>query len=549
MAIKTFTVNLQGNFADKAKDAAGAAFTLTGSISALESATESLGGSMLGSLIKFDLLKRGAEFAVRAISELAEQALDASENVERMSQSFGALSGTGVEGGRAVLEQIRNIAAQLPQSERTVQRWAQGLMSVGVTDMSDLQNQLGAIAGAEALVEGGGEKVRGLLMRLNEASERGTKVKFSMAQLAGTGVTEKELLAQLGMTPQQLDAAKKAATLTGGQIADALTGAINAKAQGPLEAMSAEFGTAITKGKDAFIHLLEGIDFSGLTGQLRIFFGYFDQSQPSGQALKLGIGGGIQGIVDTLTKLAPMARHFFLEVILYSLKAYNFLRPLVSGFLDFLGTITKTKEFTEGLQALAIGVGVVAAAFAALTAGAIAGIALIVTGLGKLSEWAKSVGEWMGDAAFHLVEFATKGAQAATDFVKGFVQGIEQKISEVVGAVERMGTAAWDAVKRTLHLGSPSRLMIEAGRNVGEGLAIGTEQSVPRVTEAAVSMAGAAARAPQAGSGAGVTQRNDIHIEVYARDNQQAREVVDELEERLPSLFERWALSQGVAPA
>src|ERR1700723_3638795 len=69
-------------------------------------------------------------------------AIEASERVDRLSASFGALSGHGPEAGRKVLESVRAIASELPESERVIQSWAQQLMAVGVTDLSQLRAQM-----------------------------------------------------------------------------------------------------------------------------------------------------------------------------------------------------------------------------------------------------------------------------------------------------------------------------------------------------------------------------------------------------------------------
>lgn len=278
--MKTYEVNFGGNLSSAAKVAArevGALVVAMGSLKsatlALSVATVALGAGLLG---------------------ITGYALEASDRVNDLSASFGALRGEGPEAGRKTLESIRAIAAELPESERVISRWAQGLMAAGVTDMGQLRANLYAISGAERLVEGGGERVRNILQRLNEQSERGTKIRFNVAQLQGTGLSEQDLLKQLGMTPAQLDAAKKQATLTGTQIANAITNAINEKAHGPLERAMRDISTRVAKGGDIISHLFEGLDTSKIGQEITNFFGLFDSgSEGAAGSLKQGIGGAL----------------------------------------------------------------------------------------------------------------------------------------------------------------------------------------------------------------------------------------------------------------
>jgi hypothetical protein len=221
-----------------------------------------------------------AEFAVELVKKLGEavfdlgkemftMAIEAGENVEKLTSVFQALSG-GVEGaGTATLAMLRDLEKEIPQSEKQVSAWARGLMAAGVTDMSKLRESLKAIAGAESLVEGGGERVKSILEKLNEASIKGTKIKFSVASLAGTGLTEEDVMKQLGMTPKQLELAKKHGTITGTQIADAMVKALAEKSAGLLEAQMNEIGTMATKAKDSIMRLFEGVNIKPFSDGLK----------------------------------------------------------------------------------------------------------------------------------------------------------------------------------------------------------------------------------------------------------------------------------------
>lgn len=567
MAVKTFTVNLEGNLESGARSAAGAVKDLVSHMTSLEATALGLGAATVALGI--------------ALTGMVGYAIEAGERVDRLSASFGALSGEGPEAGRKVLASVRAIAAELPQAERLTESWAQQLMAVGVTDLGQIRAQLYAISGAEALVEGGGERVRSLLLRLNEASERGTKLRFNIAQLAGTGLTEADLLKELGMSPAQLEAAKKTATLTGGQIAVAITNAINAKAHGPLDRSMRDITTRFAKGRDVIGHLFEDLSFDKIGEQLTGFFAIFDQANPSGQALKIGIGGALTWLGDKFAWLLQQGTHAFLELILWSLKTYNFFRhnfALIGKFFD------DHKESVRAWEAVLIGAaaGVAGAYLVSLVPAIIASSVAFVAAIPSIAAYTVmmgalalstlvAAGPWILLAAgIGLVvaaliyfwpqikkaiavveEWAQKGWDAAVNFVAGLVGGIVGGVSSVVNAVKVLGKSAWDALSGFWKVHSRSQLAFGLGANIAEGQAQGIESKDARVSQASTDTLAVlpAGRGGASGAtGGGVTANVDAPITINAHDGQQARDVVDELEERLPSIFERWALSQGVAP-
>ncbi len=567
MAVKTFTVNLEGNLEDAARKGAAAVNGLVESMTSLEGITLGLAAASVGLGV--------------ALLGATGYAIEASERVDRLSASFGALSGQGPEAGRKILESVRAVAAELPESERVIQSWAQQLMAVGVTDLGQLRAQMYAISGAEALVEGGGERVRSTLLRLNEASERGTKLRFNIAQLAGTGLTEQDLLKHLGMSPQQLEAAKKQATLTGQQIAVAITDAINEKAHGPLARAMTDITTRLKKGADVVSHLFEGISFDKIGEQVTTFFSIFDQATPSGQALKDGIGGAVQWVGDKLAWLTRQTTLFVLDTIILVLKAELAWKEATDKIGDYLDTHQDKIRMWEAIIVGAVA-GVSIAILASLIPSIVASTVAFVASLPALAAYAVMMGALaletiIAAAPFILLalgiglvvaaliyfwpqikkaiavveEWAQKGWDAAVNFVAGMVGGIVNGVESVVNAVKNLGKSAWDALTSFWKVHSPSQLAFGLGANIAEGQAQGIESKDGRVQTAATDTM---AKLPSRGgsgnasssAGASVTWSGDIHV--IAHDGQQAREVVDELEERMPSILERWALSQGVAP-
>lgn len=503
------------------------------------------------------VIEKAFESLVEVGKEFIDTAIESSDRVTHLTEVFGALAGGGEEAGSAIFGMVRQLADQLPQSEKTVQEWARSLMAAGVTDMTRLQNSLRAVAGAESLVEGGGERVRGLLAKLNEASIKGTKIKFSIASLASTGLTEEDVMKQLGMTPKAFEMAKKAGELTGTQIADAVTKALGEKSAGPLAGQMSELSTIVAKGKDAFVRLFEGVDVKPLTDGIKSFFSVFDLANPSGQAIKEGIGGAMNFVFRVAGDVFEFLRKAFLHLMIWGLEAAIFVKPIIRSFTEWFDKVHGVQILFTALKGLAIVLGSIAAAagIVLVVGGAVVSMfsaaALgIVTFIAYIIGLVPKAGEALGDLAFHAVE-------AATNFVQGLVNGIKNGVGLVVDAVKNMGKAAWTSIKNVLGIASPSKVMLDVGMHTSEGFAQGLEQGTDRVQDAAGSMARDAVPDRRSIGGASSSTststssvQNTFHIDVQINAGQavtveQHRSIV---EEEFGSLASRLAAMMGTAP-
>lgn len=83
-------------------------------------------------------------------------------------------------------------------------------------------------------------------------------------------------------------------------------------------------------------------------------------------------------------------------------------------------------------------------------------------------------------------EFETAGENAG----QGFVKGIRSKFSASSSAGRSLGLAALNAAKKALDSHSPSRKFIYLGENIGEGLAIGVDNSIVPAAQATSDMIG-----------------------------------------------------------
>lgn len=556
-----------GSAASKARSMTDAVGSAHGPVTALADhmgnaghGAEGMGEAVFGAEFAIEALKVGAELAVEAIKmageailELGHFAIESAEGVKLLESQLGALSGGGEEAGAATLAMLRQLETEIPQSEKVVGSWARSLMAAGVTDMTKLHDSLKAVAGAEALVEGGGEKVRGVLEKLNEASQKGTKIRFNVSQLAGTGVTEEELLKNLGMTPKTFELARKNGTITGTQIADAMVKAINDKAAGPLADQMGELGTIMTKGKDAIGRIFEKVNIKPLVEGIKSFFALFDEANPSGQAIRVFVVAAFDTLFSVAGKVFAFLRVAFLQLIIWGLEAYLYMRPLIRSFEEWYAKVGGAQILMTALKGVAIVLGSLAAAaavvaavglvvWATFTAGSLALLTFVAYVIGLVPK----MGEALGDLAYHAVE-------AAKDFVMGLVNGIKAGTGLVIDAVRSMGKAAWTSIKNVLGISSPSKVMLDVGANVTAGMVQGIEAGTPDVADAGATMGAAAVpRTGRGASGGGVSFTvGDINVTVEGghKDAHQIGEAVgDVVEERLGSLMNRLSLMSGSAP-
>ncbi|KAF1021878.1 MAG: hypothetical protein GAK30_01567 [Paracidovorax wautersii] len=99
---------------------------------------------------------------------------------------------------------------------------------------------------------------------------------------------------------------------------------------------------------------------------------------------------------------------------------------------------------------------------------------------------------WNGVLAFMLT-LPARMLQAGADMMTGLVNGITSKLAAVRDAIGNAADGAIGWFKDKLGIHSPSRVFIEAGRNVGEGAAIGIDRTRPLLRAAALGLAGATA--------------------------------------------------------
>lgn len=79
--------------------------------------------------------------------------------------------------------------------------------------------------------------------------------------------------------------------------------------------------------------------------------------------------------------------------------------------------------------------------------------------------------------------------QAGRDMINGFKLGIQEMARNITRAAQDVAQGAIDGVKNLLRINSPSKVFMEIGGSVGEGMVMGIDKGAPGVAAAASSMA------------------------------------------------------------
>lgn len=113
-----------------------------------------------------------------------------------------------------------------------------------------------------------------------------------------------------------------------------------------------------------------------------------------------------------------------------------------------------------------------------------------------LPEWRDS-GKQMADFLREGFEAGSEGLADETEVLgeetmQGFLDGLLSKENDIVAAAERIAAAVRQTIEGALMIASPSRVMMQDGAFVGEGLALGIRNSIQAVKAASADMAQAA---------------------------------------------------------
>lgn len=513
---------------DSVKGLADQMTGLQGETSGLSSVFAELGGPL-------GMVVAGVGAAALAFGGLvvagASLALEQNQLRNQLLATFSALGG-GPAAGKATLGMLDELSDKLPQSREQLAGWTKQFMALGVTGTEQLTRLNTAAASAQAIMgdPSAADAFTNLEKKIRLAAESGQALKIpvkGLGSLAETGLTVNDIAAKMGVSAKTLGAQLKAGSVDATKFGNALQDALIEKGKGPLDKMGASFTTQLTKLKENFFKLFEGIDPGPFLDAMKDLLGVFSQMNPSGQALKAGIGGFFNGLFSIASKVLPVIKQIFLQLVIWGLKAYIAAKPLVAKFKEWLPVLA---PIWTALKTI----GVVVGTIAAVAVASVASIVAAFTALGGVVLW-----------------LTGKAIELGSEFVDGLVNGIKSGATAVVDAVKGLASGAVDAFKGALGIHSPSKVMMQLGAHASTGAAQGIAGGAPDVHAASGDLAKATQKgftggggAAAGGSSGGVTvnvQPGAIQIDGAGKS------ASDITEEMISLIFERVALAQGLA--
>ncbi len=360
------------------------------------------------------------------------------------------------------------------------------------------------------------EDVQGIFMALGQIRGKGRLQGEEMLQLAERGISTELVQEEIGKilggkSNDQVRQLQQQGKITAEVGLQAIERAIMRKlGESSLGEAGAKFadttidgilGRFKAVGQDVGLTALDKVaaPLTKMLGQgLDAFTGFL--ASPEGAATVDGIASALGRAAEMAVVLAESFGGGFGETWgVLSASASEFLGLFTGG--DGTTTTALLKTLGQSLgQLAALGIGF-AAALGMVAAGAVVlggalwklGVAAIDglmeplgTIVGRMLSWWDTITALWDDSSKGFIE---KAWSIGKEIVLGLVNGIDELAMLPLNAIASVGTKIADKLSEVLGIHSPSRVTMELGRNVGEGLALGVEHSESRVASAGQSMA------------------------------------------------------------
>ncbi len=539
-----------------AKDQDGLNSVMADGTGAIEGYALAAGAALVGLVAGFAaLVFAGAKFAIASSQAKAQ-----------MLSMFDAL-GEGKITGVQVDDMLDGLSSKLGQTKDTMVPLVKEFASMGITSQDALEKMTTAALSAKALAGGadsGAQAFTALSKKIQLASETGQGLKIplkGLGSLAEMGLTVDDVARKMGVSAKVLGEQLKGGTADAKKFGDAMQNALIDKGAGPLQKMSlgaANLGAMLQQYiGDMFEDLSADVD--PFMAAVKDLFSIFDsKTKPSGEALKAGIGGFFKQVFAAATKVVPLVKHFFLDLVIYGLKAYIAMKPII-GWFEALAAKQATMDvlvtafnILGGVVAVTVAVlGGILAVIGFIAYGFVYGAVGIYNMAAALTNFIIGIGTFIGGAAVALAGWVAGAATAAYDFVAGLVAGIGNGAGQVVDAVKGLASSATGAFKGALGIHSPSKVMMGLGGHIASGAAEGIEAGSSDVHGAASGMADSAVKGATSGgsapSGGGGGKGATITFESGSiLINGAGKDVEGLTEELVSQVFQRMALESGL---
>ncbi|QGT99302.1 hypothetical protein SYNTR_0709 [Candidatus Syntrophocurvum alkaliphilum] len=272
-------------------------------------------------------------------------------------------------------------------------------------------------------------------------------------------------------------------------------------------------------------------------------------------------------VITPMQKLQSQA-----EILMYNygdlIGAAGALTPILMGLGPAIQLVTIAKS------GLALAAGAVSAPIL-LTVGAVALLAGGITylwktnegfrdgvidawdtvtgGIGTAIDWTGDKINWLQDRFYGVLDFFENFSlrEVGSNIMQGLIGGITDKIADLKSAVTNVGSTIRDGVTGFFGINSPSKLMMEYGGNIGQGLEVGmidtmpelnhtfNELTMPDIEPAFLErpVSHPASRESRGGNH-NVTFNNEFNFTVNGADERAADELMDRVRRDIVSIME-----------
>jgi hypothetical protein len=453
--------------------------------------------------------------------------------------------GDGQVSGTELHDAIQQLSDDIGISKDKLTPWATKLEEMGLRTIPELTAATTAAASAQALFgDRGAEAFLKVTERIQIAAETSGKLKLGVKQLGPILAVLPQIADKLGVSTRVLGEQLKKGTVDANAFGNAMQQAFIEKGAGPLARMSVQLGESWAKLKADVGDLFEDIDVTPFLVQVKDLFGVFSQAEPSGQALKFGIGKFFDDVFKVATKLVPMVKHFFLDLIIYGLKAYIAIKPIYN---QFVASEVAIRIATDAFNAFKVAAGAVGIALGVI---AVVGAAFVAwTGLAVIAvlEVESTIAGMVSYVASALKDFAVAAYDLGADIVHGLVDGIQSAYHYVVDAVSGLVDKVEGTFRNDLKIHSPSVVMGDLGEDAGQGVAVGITRSAPDVHAASRGLAGDTAAGYSGGKGGSAGASVDVGGVTmnYYGTGKESQSNAELTEQMVALVFERIALEMG----
>jgi hypothetical protein len=489
----------------------------------------------------------GVGKAIASVAEFAQQRA-------QLEATFTAL-GAGVFKGDQAAAMFDRLSRAIPLSTATMAEFGQKIAVAGIRDMAKMEQAIKAAAASSAILGDtsgkAGDKIVGLVVDIQKAIKLRQGIGDISSALEGTGINADEVAKSMGITERQLRM-MAASGLQLNKIGNAIQDALIKKGVEPMRTMMASFDVMGKRVKDIIAGFFSGVagtaGFKAFSEQMLRLLDLFSAGTSQGKLAKQGMTSAF----DVIFKLASVAlremRYGILRTEIELLKLYISFKPTIRTMREWGEKVDAAKTMSTGfvtiIQLLGKGIwNLTSGLRTTVTATLAIGTAFTLM-IGKLSQIYDSIAEVVSPWVDLFLDLGK-------DMVNGLVKGLKNGAIAIKDAVVGLGKGAVDAFKGALDIKSPSRVFAQLGVQTTAGYAVGVQQSAPMAMAATTDMAGKAAE----GGKVGVTvapratpSRGGIVVNVGGITIENGSgSPVELLEEAVVSLFERVALTQGVA--